>query len=102
MKVHFMADDPTIVCRLGGDIERADIAVLCDRLRTVLECERAESVVCDVAATTRSDAVLVDALARLQLVARGMGSEVRLRHARLELLDLMDLMGLAECLRSES
>jgi len=44
------------------------------------------------------DAVTVDALARLQLAARGYGCRVRLRNASAELLDLVAFMGLEDVL----
>ena len=46
----------------------------------------------------RPDALTVDALARLQLVARRDGCRVRLRGASQELLQLIAFMGLTEVL----
>jgi hypothetical protein len=43
----------------------------------------------------------VDALARLQLAARRVGVELRLRHAPVELRELIALAGLEEALRVE-
>ena len=51
----------------------------------------------DVAA----DALAVEALARLQLVARRFGMEIRLCHASRELLDLIAFVGLSDVLRVE-
>lgn len=42
------------------------------------------------------DLALVDALARLQLTVRRFGSSIRLRNPSRELLDLLDLVGLAD------
>jgi hypothetical protein len=50
----------------------------------------------------RPDLALVDALARLQLVARRLGCSIRLRHASAELLGLLDLLGLAEVVTDEA
>ncbi len=50
--------------------------------------------VCDV----DTDAVAIDALARLQLAARGHGCRVRLRLASDELRDLVAFMGLEHVL----
>ena len=44
------------------------------------------------------DAVVVDALARLQLAARRTGCQVRLRNASRELLELVAFMGLCDVL----
>jgi ABC-type transporter Mla MlaB component len=53
--------------------------------------------VCDVSGV-EPDAVVVDALARLQLGARRTGCRVRLRNASPELLDLVAFMGLQDVL----
>jgi ABC-type transporter Mla MlaB component len=45
-----------------------------------------------------SDAVTVDALARLQLAARRHGCQVRLRGASMELRELVAFMGLRDVL----
>jgi len=54
-------------------------------------------VACDVAGV-EPDAVTVDALARLQLVANRNGCQVVLRNASVGLLDLVELMGLTDVL----
>ncbi len=54
-------------------------------------------MVCDVAGVD-PDAVVVDALARLQLAAQKRGCCVRLHNASAELLDLVELMGLTHVL----
>jgi ABC-type transporter Mla MlaB component len=61
------------------------------------ECEL---LLCEVSGVA-PDAVAVDALARLALVARRNGCEVRLRGASAELRRLIDLIGLADVLRVE-
>ena len=55
----------------------------------------------DLAAVDRPDAVLVDALARLELAARRAGGTLSVRNAPRGLGDLVDFMGLAEVLRLE-
>ncbi|HWT21931.1 MAG TPA: STAS domain-containing protein, partial [Solirubrobacteraceae bacterium] len=72
------------------------------RARMQLEATGAGVLVCDVAALEAPDAVAVDALARLQLEARRLGAEVRLRHPSLELLELLALFGLAGVLPVEA
>ena len=62
---------------------------------------RPSTLVCDVGALA-PDAVTIDALARLQLTARRLGREVRLRHASSELQELLAFVGLREVLRVEA
>jgi hypothetical protein len=62
---------------------------------------RPSTIVCDVGALA-PDAVTVDALARLQLTARRLGMEMRLRHASSELQDLLAFVGLRTVLRVEA
>ena len=47
------------------------------------------------------DLALIDALARLQLVARRRGSRVRVLHASAEMCGLLDLCGLTDALGVE-
>ena len=62
---------------------------------------RSSTIVCDVAALA-PDVTAVDALARLQLTARRLGYEVRLRDASVDLQDLLDFVGLRDVLRVEA
>jgi hypothetical protein len=62
---------------------------------------RASTIVCDVGALA-ADAVAVDALARLQLTARRLGLEIRLRDASIELQELLAFVGLRDVLRVEA
>jgi ABC-type transporter Mla MlaB component len=77
-----------------GRIGRADGTALCERARVLLDGRDAGLVVCDVGALTDADLATVDALARLQLTARRVGSKVWLRHASSELRELLALVGL--------
>lgn len=52
------------------------------------------TVICDVAGLDRPDIIVVDALARLALVAHRAGFDVRLRRASPELVELLALAGL--------
>jgi predicted enzyme related to lactoylglutathione lyase/ABC-type transporter Mla MlaB component len=83
---------PVVLC-LSGALAPDRIHSLCDRVRALLEASEKGVMVCDVAAV-RSDAVTVEALARLQLTARRSGCCMRLRHACDELRDLITLFGL--------
>jgi ABC-type transporter Mla MlaB component len=78
---------------LRGPITRVDLPDLCDRACGIFGGS-GSFVACDVA-DADPDAVTVDALARLQLVAQRKGCCVRLRNASPRLLDLVDLMGLS-------
>ena len=57
-------------------------------------------LLCDVKGAD-PHAATVDALARLQLAAKRRGFRVRMRGASIELLELVDLMGLSEILAGE-
>ena len=59
------------------------------------------TIVCDVGSVP-PDVATIDALARLQLTARRLGLELRLRHASNELQDLLAFAGLREVLRVEA
>jgi anti-anti-sigma regulatory factor len=82
-----------------GPIRRADIDALCARVRRVAEASEVTLVICDVRDLGSPDGEALDALARLQLIARRMGREMRLRNASPELRDLLALAGLADVLR---
>jgi ABC-type transporter Mla MlaB component len=82
---------------ITGPLARAEISDLCERVRASLEVCHAGSVDCDVGAI-EADAVTVEALARLQLIARRLGWRVRVKDAPPELQELLCLMGLDEVL----
>jgi len=89
----------TISIVVRGPIARPDLPGLCDRVCGVLERRAATIVLCDVCGVG-SDAVTIDALARLQLAARRHGCQVRLRGASDDLRDLVAFMGLEDVLPS--
>jgi ABC-type transporter Mla MlaB component len=78
-----------------GPIARADLPGLCERICGLLSSASAETATCNVAGLP-TDAVTVDALARLQLAARRTGCSIRLRNASPELCELVAFMGLAD------
>ena len=53
-------------------------------------------LVCDVGAIVNVDAVVIEALARLQLTALRLGGQIRIRHASPALQELLDFVGLAD------
>lgn len=79
-----------------GPLARAEIPALCQQVRETLECS-AGLVDCDVGALD-PDAVTVEALARLQLIARLLGRRVRFKDASTELQRLLCFLGLDEVL----
>jgi ABC-type transporter Mla MlaB component len=87
----------TVAFAVRAPIARSDLDRLCNRVCAVLRESRAEVAFCDVAGL-EPDAVTVEALARLQLGARRLGCQVRLRRASSELLQLVAFMGLTEVL----
>ena len=87
---------------IRGPLTPRDAAALCERARSELERSDAEVLVCDVAALTHPNAGTIEALARLQLAARRLGREVRLRDPSRELRELVDLFGLSDALRVEA
>jgi ABC-type transporter Mla MlaB component len=82
---------------LGRGELPALFARTCELLALARGCEL---LLCEVGGVG-ADAVAVDALARFVLAARHNRCEVRLRGASPELLGLVELIGLAEVLRSE-
>jgi ABC-type transporter Mla MlaB component len=87
---------------IRGRIARADVAGLSDRACDLLVATQSDVVVCDVGAVVDPDAATVDALARLQLVARRLGRRICLSHASSELQELLALMGLQRVVPLES
>ncbi|MFI5312530.1 MAG: STAS domain-containing protein [Candidatus Dormibacteria bacterium] len=87
----------TLSFAVRGPIERPDLTGLCERVCGLLEASRASVALCDVC-DIASDAVTVDALARLQLAAQRHGCQVRLQGASDELRDLVAFMGLQDVL----
>ncbi|MFC8075349.1 STAS domain-containing protein [Streptomyces sp. NPDC057307] len=91
----------TILLALRGPITAADVPQLCDQLAARLRDSDATDAVCDVGALGRPTVATVNALARLQLVARRRGCRIRLRGAGPELLLLLDLVGLTDIVRPD-
>jgi anti-anti-sigma regulatory factor len=88
----------TTVLVIGGPLSPSRVQGLCETLRLLLEGADGRAVVCDLGALDDPDADTVDALARLQLTARRLGRQIRLRHASRELKELLVLMGLCDVL----
>lgn len=88
----------TIVLVVGGPLTPSSILGLRASLDLLLEGSPGDPVVCDLGTLDGWDAGTVDALARLQLTARRLGRQIRLRHASGELQELLALMGLCDVL----
>lgn len=78
-------------------ITPCDVPALCERVRALATRGRAQ-IVCDVSCLAEADLGTVDALARLQLAVKQLGSSISLRGASRELEDLLALTGLQEVL----
>jgi ABC-type transporter Mla MlaB component len=81
---------------LAGKMSRGDIPALCEKARSQIELEGRGLFVCDVKGLESPDAVVLDALARLQLTVKRLGCRLRLRGANADLQDLLKLSGLSE------
>jgi ABC-type transporter Mla MlaB component len=84
---------PTLFVR--GPIGREDLDGLCRRAEAALLAGEATVLLCDVSGLEAVDAVVVDALARLQLTACRHGRRIRVTGARPDLRALLELAGLA-------
>ena len=87
----------SIAFAIRGPIARSDLPGLCDRICALLNDGSPTVAFADVHGVP-SDAVTVDALARLQLAARRHGCQVRLRGTSRELRELLAFMGLGDVL----
>ena len=87
---------------LPAPIRRADVPDLCDRARDLMTERLDQSLECDAAGVSHPDLRTVEALARVELIARRLGTSIRLRGASVELLELLAFCGLPVELVSES
>lgn len=81
---------------LAGKMSRRDIPALCERAGRQIELDGRGLFVCDVEGLEDPDAVVLDALTRLQLTVKRLGCMLRLRGANADLRDLLELSGLSE------
>jgi ABC-type transporter Mla MlaB component len=92
-----MAPGPsTIVLSLGGPLARSDLPALCERGHALLNESGADVLVCDAGPLAETDAVALEAIARLQLTAMRLGSRLCVHNAAVELEELLRFTGLAE------
>ena len=88
----------TMVLVVPGRLRRADLPVLAEYVRLLLERTTTDLLICDLARAREPDVVCVEALARLRLVAGRAGCRLRVRAAPEALLDLVAMLGLSEVL----
>jgi ABC-type transporter Mla MlaB component len=92
-----VGEQSTVSFAIRGPIARPDLPGLCERVRGLLAISVVDVALCDVC-EVGTDAVTVDALARLQLAARRHSCQVRLQGASDDLRDLVAFMGLRDVL----
>jgi ABC-type transporter Mla MlaB component len=85
-----MAD---VALRIRAPLCRDDLPGLFARVCALLESTAPDLIHCDVS-DIASDAVALDALARLQLAAKGYGARIELQGASADLLALIGFAGL--------
>jgi ABC-type transporter Mla MlaB component len=90
-------DQSTVAFAIASPIARSDLPGLFSRMCALLTGSGASVALCDVSGAS-ADAVVVDALAQLQLAARRNGCEVRLVNASRELRTLVAFIGLQDVL----
>jgi len=90
-------EQTTISIVVRGPIARPDLPGLCDHVSELLEMSGASIALCDVCSVD-PDAVSVDALARIRLIARARGCDVKVQGASDDLRNLIALLGLQEVL----
>ena len=80
---------------LSAPVRRADVAELCERARALIREGLVEELECDVTGVPHPDLDTIEALARVGLTARRLGSDLCLRGPSVELLELLALCGLS-------
>lgn len=83
------------VLLLQSRMAPCDIPGLCNQVGRLVD-DGVDLIVCDLSGVEEADSVVVDAIARIQLVARRGGSQVRLDHASAAVEGLLDLAGLKD------
>ena len=92
--------DNVVVC-IRGRVARADAPRLCDRIQAVLRRGGADIVVCDISAVVDPDLETIEVLARLQLTARRLGRELRLRAVPCGFADLLQYLAFTDVMPCE-
>jgi len=93
-------DSEPWVIDLGTRITEEHVPWLCRRLHELV-ADGCRIVVLDAGALMRADLDAVEALARLQLAARRLGGEVRLRNVGPDVREVLNLAGVLGIVRAE-
>ena len=83
---------------LAGRIGPTEIAAVCKRVRELICDQGADVVVVDVSGVVEPDLVALDALARLHLMARRFGRDIKITHTCEQLEELVAFSGLGDVL----
>lgn len=86
------------VVELAGRIGPSEIAAVCKRVRSLFCDQGADTVVVDVSRVIDPDVAALDALARLLLMARRFGRDIKISHTCEQLEELAAFAGLDELL----
>ncbi len=89
---------PDLSLIIRGPLAPGDLPGLCDRVCAAFEAARPRTVVV-ACPGIGADAVVVDALGRLTLVAQRYGADLELREVSADLTDLIRFLGLDRLLR---
>jgi hypothetical protein len=90
---------PTIIdLTVPNPIAPDQVVALCERIRLLLMDGNVDgvTVACEPEATAAADVVMIEALARMQLIARRLGCSIRVHNAPPGLRDLLALAGLVD------
>jgi STAS domain len=79
---------------LPAGMRAGDVPALCERAETLMAGRPDRPLECDVAAVSEPDLDVVEAISRVELTARRMGTGICLRGASVELLELLAFCGL--------
>ena len=88
--------------RLDGSVSTADVDAVCARASRGLAAATSEAVLCDLAGLDGAALPVVDLIARLSLLARRSGHDLRLEHAGTALVELLILCGLEDLLGDDA
>ena len=91
------------VVALAGRVDASEIASVCKRVRGLICDQGADAVVVDVSGVIEPDLTALDALARLHLMARRFGREIKISHTCEQLEELAAFSGLGDvlCVKDE-
>jgi hypothetical protein len=83
---------------LGADADPAAVPAWCEQVRSLLRQAPGAVVECDAERLSGTATDVVEALARLRLVALRCGGDLRLRRASPDLLAVLELLGFTDLL----